>query len=75
MYQNVTHLQIEAEEAIAILTDLTNRLWDEDLHSSAMVCLGDAEDLLGTGAFAHAVRRAHKGISYLTPFHTYEGVR
>lgn len=64
---SITKLQVEAEEAINILTDLTNKLWGVDYLSSAQVCLGDAEDLYGSGSFALAVRRAHKGISYLAP--------
>jgi hypothetical protein len=67
----ITKLQIEAEEAISILTTLIDQHYGEELRSSAQVCLGDAEDLVAEGAFAFALGRAHKGISYLTPWHSY----
>lgn len=74
MYQhkNTTALMTTAEEAVAILTDLVAKHGDDPFVTSAEVCLGDAEDLYDTGAFALAAKRAHKGISYLVGFHTHD---
>jgi hypothetical protein len=64
-----TALTDTAEEAINILADLIAKHGDDPFVTSAAVCLNDAESLIDQGAFAFAVRRAHKGISYLSGFH------
>lgn len=71
-YNNTTELMVTAEEACAILSDLVAKHGDDPFVSSAQVCLGDAEDLYDSGAFALAAKRAHKGISYLAGFHTHD---
>lgn len=69
---STTNLMTTAEEAIAILEDLVSKHGNDPFVGSAIICLADAEDLLGAGHFSYSANRAHKGISYLAGFHTHD---